>query len=104
MSKATIDAMNMLHQLLAADLAQQITEERVKKDKEGNPVVDADGKFVIEATPASVLSVARQFLKDNQIELGKGEADSSAIARAMQEMADLPMDDEVPAEYQGGKH
>lgn len=97
--KATKDAMNALHQLLANELAAQINHKHVKKDKEGNPVVDEDGTFVLEATPASILSVARQFLKDNQIELGKGEADQSAIARAMKEMSDLPMDNEVPREY-----
>lgn len=96
MSKASKDAMNMLHAALAKTLSDAINEGVVVLDKEGNEVKTT--------CPASVLSVARQFLKDNQIELGKGEADSSAIARAMQEMADLPMDDEVPAEYQGGKH
>jgi len=89
--KATKDAMNMLHATLADTLAAAINEGVTVIDKEGNPV---------KATcPASILSVARQFLKDNQIELGKGEADQSSIARAMKEMSDLPMDDEVPKEY-----
>ena len=89
--KATKDAMNMLHATLDDTLAAAINEGVTVIDKEGNPV---------KATfPASILSVARQFLKDNQIELGKGEADQSSIARAMKEMSDLPMDDEVPREY-----
>lgn len=89
--KASKDAMNALHAMLANTLSEAINEGVVVMDKEGNPVKTT--------CPASVLSVARQFLKDNQIELGKGEADQSSIARAMQEMADLPMDDEVPKEY-----
>lgn len=60
MSKADNDEMNALHGHLARMLTTAIINGVVEIDKEG-------GKQVV-AAPASILSVARQFLKDNNIE------------------------------------
>lgn len=90
MSKATQDAMEQLHGTLAKTLADAV--------KDGVTRVSKDGEVVTETCPASILSVARQFLKDNRIEgdLGVGEG---SLEQAMEEMTDMPFDGEIPAEY-----
>lgn len=61
MASASKDAMEALHKVLADTLAQAITE--------GIPIVDKETGEVLKApAPAAILSVARQFLKDNNIE------------------------------------
>ena len=61
MAKATSDALGNLHDLLANTLAQAI--------KEGVPVVNQETGEVTKApAPAAILNVARQFLKDNNID------------------------------------
>lgn len=60
MSKAPSKAMEQLHAALARTLADAISE--------GIPVKDeATGEVTKAPAPAALLSVARQFLKDNNI-------------------------------------
>lgn len=84
--------MEELHGVLAKTLSDAIKEGVTVLDKEGNPMV--------VSTPAAVLSVARQFLKDNHIEGGFGNADLTDLEKAMSEMNDMPLPGEVPKEYQ----
>lgn len=61
MAKATSDSLGNLHDLLATTLANAI--------KEGTPVYNAEGKQVGKTIAgAAILNVARQFLKDNNID------------------------------------
>jgi hypothetical protein len=92
MSKASQALMEELHGQLAKSLAEAVKDGVTVMDKEGNPLkMDC---------PAAVLSVARQFLKDNHIEGGFGNADLSDLEKAMGEMNDMPLPGEVPKEYQ----
>lgn len=79
MSKATTDALESLHGALAAAL-----EAAIRNPGEGG-------------ISASVMNVARQFLKDNHIEIGM-EVDSnlSEVERQLANLAGLPFDGEVP--------
>lgn len=62
MSRASDDAMDKLHEALA----QQLTDAVV----EGVPVKDDDTGEVHKApASASILNVARQFLKDNDVKV-----------------------------------
>ena len=98
MSKADDKELGNLHGALAGTLADAIKHGELVLDKEGQPII-IDGKPLRKAASASVLSVARQFLKDNRIESGLGNKDTSALEKAMADMAALPYDGEVPAEY-----
>ena len=61
MAKASNESLGELHDLLATTLAKAI--------KEGTPVFNAEGKQVGKALAgAAILNVARQFLKDNNID------------------------------------
>lgn len=60
MANSTVKDMGVLHGLLARELKSQITDGTVILDKEGNAVKIS--------CPASILNVARQFLRDNNIE------------------------------------
>lgn len=80
-SKASLDLMEMLHGKLAK-MYLAVLEE--------TPVEDM--------SPALLTSIAK-FLKDNHIEAGVGNADMTDLEKAMKEMANLPYDGEVPAEY-----
>lgn len=72
MSKATDDAMDKLH----GDLAEELSTAIKKRTEDGMPI-------------AALLSVARQFLKDNHIECGPGVA-----SKPLGELAGLPEFDE----------
>jgi len=69
MSKATEDALNSLHGSLATELT-----DRIKNGEKKIELVDCDGHVqeheVRLPAGANVLSVARQFLKDNHVEAG----------------------------------
>lgn len=94
MSKsATKSAMEALHGVLASTLSQAIKDGVVVVDKE-------TGEAHKSPAPAAILSVARQFLKDNNID-SVGNADVTDLEQAMEEMNNLPMDGEVPPEYRG---
>jgi hypothetical protein len=60
MSNATVNELGKLHGIIAKALADQI--------KNGTKVENKDGKLETIPAPASVLNVARQFLRDNNIE------------------------------------
>lgn len=59
MSKASQDAMEKLHEALANQLTELCKTQKV---------TDANGEEVKVPPSASILNVARQFLKDNGIE------------------------------------
>lgn len=80
-SKASLTLMEMLHGKLAKKYLAMLEE---------TPVEDM--------SPALLTSIAK-FLKDNHIEAGVGNADMTDLEKAMKEMANLPYDGEVPAEY-----
>ena len=90
---ASKDAMEALHGELAKVLTGAIREGVVVVDKE-------TGESHKNPAPAAILSVARQFLKDNNID-SVGNADTNDLEKAMEEMNDLPMTGEVPNEYRG---
>ena len=98
MSKADDKELGSLHGALAHTLAAAIRDGEPAFTKDGDPVI-VDGKHVHKPVGASFLSVARQFLKDNRIESGLGNKDTSALQQAMDDMAQLPYDGEVPAEF-----
>lgn len=83
-------------QALHAELAKVLTNAI----KNGQEVVTKEGEVVKQDAPAAVLSVARQFLKDNDITSGKGAKDMSELERALADMEDMPFDGEVPTQYQ----
>ena len=84
MSNATVNELGNLHGIIAKALADQI--------KNGTKVENKDGKLETISAPASVLNVARQFLRDNNIEcMGAANEDITAITE------DLPFD-ETPRE------
>lgn len=89
--KASRAIMESLHGTLARELTNVI--------KNGVEVVTEDGEVVLRRPPAAMLNVARQFLKDNKIEAGIGNADMHDLERAMAEMSDLPFDGDIPPEY-----
>jgi hypothetical protein len=86
-------AMEALHGELAKVLTGAIREGVMVTDKE-------TGETHKNPAPAAILSVARQFLKDNNID-SVGNADTNDLEQAMKDMNDLPMPGEVPEEYQG---
>lgn len=90
--KADSNALEALHELLAQTLSKAI--------KDGQTVVTKDGEAVRQDAPASLLSVARQFLKDNEITAGLGNKDVSELEKAIKDMNSLPLPGEVPKEYQ----
>ncbi len=69
MSKATEDSLDSLHGQLARELT-----DRIKNGEKKIELIDCDGMVqeheVRVPAGANVLSVARQFLKDNHIEAG----------------------------------
>lgn len=61
MAKADSEKLGTLHDMLAETLTQAI--------KEGIPIKDEEtGKITKAPAPAAILNVARQFLKDNNID------------------------------------
>lgn len=98
MKKADDKELGSLHGALAQTLAAAIREGEPAFTKDGEPIT-LDGKQVYKPVGASLLSVARQFLKDNRIEAGLGNKDTSALEQAMNDMQNMPYDGEVPAEF-----
>jgi len=76
--KATEDELSELHSEFARVLKKFLTAEY--KDEDGNKI----------PPPSHVLANARQFLKDNHIEVGTSKAGELAG------LADLPVFDEDP--------
>lgn len=61
MAAADSDKLGNLHDMLAETLTQAI--------KDGVPIKDEEsGKIIKAPAPAAILNVARQFLKDNNID------------------------------------
>jgi hypothetical protein len=86
--KATEEALGELHALVSTELKRQITMKHYKKkavDEEGREVVIEVG------CPMDVISQARQFLKDNKIEIDMG---SLRQHPEMLQPDDLPFADE----------
>ena len=98
MSKANDKELGALHGSLAGTLADAIREGELVLDKEGQPIIIND-KPLRKPASASLLSVARQFLKDNHIEAGLGNKDTNALDQALKDMQSLPYDGEIPAEF-----
>lgn len=67
MSKATEDALDLLHQLTAEALTEIIQRGLPVLNKEGEPVVDVDGAPMYVPAPASYYAAAIKLLKDNDI-------------------------------------
>ena len=80
-NKAPLTLMEQLHGSLAAKYLEIL-----------------DSMPLEDLSPAYLTSIAK-FLKDNHIEATAGNADLTQLEKAMREMADLPYDGEVPAEY-----
>ena len=92
MNKATEDELCDLHALVARELKTQITMKHYRKLGK-----DADGVTIYEECrcPMSVINQARQFLKDNRIEIS---ANALKKNPDMLQPDDLPfMDEEMPA-------
>lgn len=69
MSAATKDSLNDLHSALALELAAAIKEKELKVIEIPDEASEGGKKRVaVHTRNAAVLSVARQFLKDNGIE------------------------------------
>lgn len=99
MTQASDKELGDLHGSLAKVLADAIKDGEYLLNKEGDLVLDPDGVPIRKPAPASVLSVARQFLKDNHMEAQAGNKDMSAIDQALDDMKNMPFDGEVPAEF-----
>lgn len=99
MSKASDKELSELHGALAATLADAIREGEIVTTKDGEPI-EVDGKLLKKPAAASLLSVARQFLKDNHIESGMGNKDMNALEQAMKDMESMPYPGEAPSDYQ----
>lgn len=95
MSKASQEEMENLHGAVVREVTKVI--------REGEQVVTKDGDLVTRRPSAAMLNVARQILKDNNIESGVGNADLEELEKAMKDMEGLPYDGEVPEEY-ANKH
>lgn len=100
MGKASSASLDALHGHLARVLAEAIEEKEPKVVE--LPDADAEGgkrKAVVMVRNAAVLSVARQFLKDNGIEgpasPGVGELASKASKAGL--LDDLPFPTEGPS-------
>lgn len=93
MSKATIDALDRLHGLLAKDMEDRLVtgEKVVAKDAEGNPV-----EFRVGASAATIAQI-RQFLKDNNIEVDK----TKGAGRFTNIVTNLPFPGEDPEQPHG---
>lgn len=74
MAKAELTLMESLHELLASTLKNEII----------------NGMNSEEGINTSVLSVARQFLKDNHIEANGTKSDASEMEQALNDMNNLP--------------
>lgn len=79
MAKAELTAMESLHELLAVTLQTAIQ----------------NGVNSEEGVNSSILSVARQFLKDNHIEANGAKGDASDMEKALEDMNTLPYPGEV---------
>ena len=81
MSNATVNDLGELHGIIARTLRDQI--------KDGVTIEGKDGSLQKISAPASVLNVARQFLRDNNIEcLGANNEDIKGLVE------DLPFETE----------
>lgn len=79
MAKAELTALEKLHEQLATTLADEIRK----------------GVGSEEGIQSSLLSVARQFLKDNHIEATGAKSDASEMEKALEDMNSLPYDGET---------
>jgi hypothetical protein len=92
MSKADDRELGSLHGVLARTLKESI--------EKGEQYINKDGELAVKPASASLLSVARQFLKDNHIESTRGNKDMSALEQAMEDMANMPYPGESDSDYQ----
>ena len=98
MSKATDKELGDLHGSLAVVLAEAISTGEYLLNKEGELVL-LDGKPVKKAPSPAILSVARQYLKDNHVESTGGNKDMGALDSALEDLKNMPFSGEVPAEF-----
>ena len=91
MSKASSNAMDDLHGLVAAELARVI--------REGITVVDDEGVAHKAPAPASYIAQAVKFLKDNGIQSSLTSGDLNGLKAQLDRLNSLPFDGEVPQEY-----
>jgi|TARA_R110002074_G_scaffold223181_1_gene394120 hypothetical protein len=76
MSNGTVNELGELHGIIARTLTDQL--------KNGVTQVSKDGTIEVISAPASVLNVARQFLRDNNIECsGATNADVKALTESL---------------------
>ena len=80
MSRATPDALDALHGLLAGAIADELKAAMERKDEHGNPV----------PVPAALLNAAMKFLKDNGID---APASSSRFDPIVNQLRDLDPDE-----------
>lgn len=99
MSKASDKELGELHGSLALTLAEAIKNGEYMTNKEGDLVIGPDGQPLKKPPSASILSVARQYLKDNHIESTGGNKDMSALDAAVEDLKAMPFSGEVPAEF-----
>jgi hypothetical protein len=91
MSKASTDDMNALHGLVARQL-RDILENGVE--------VVVDGEIQRIPAPAAFMAQAIKFLKDNNISSAAGEADMNELQKTLADLGAIPLDNEVPEEFQ----
>ena len=83
MAKASQALLEELHGLLCNALTDELLKAKNSKD----------------GIKASLFNVARQFLRDNNVVAAMGNASLADLEKAMEDLADLPFDGEVPEEY-----
>ena len=79
MAKAELTALESLHELMATVMKEQLDASRTSED----------------GPAPAMLSVIRQFLKDNHVEANGAQSDTSEMAKALEAMNDLPYDGEA---------
>ena len=99
MSKATDKELGDLHGSLATVLADAIKDGEYLVNKEGELVLGPDGQPIKKAPSPAILSVARQYLKDNHVESTGGNKDMGALDSALEDLKNMPFSGEVPAEF-----
>ena len=84
MAKATTEAMEALHAMLAKVMKKQLTDMQTEEG----------------GVPASMMAAVSKFLKDNHIEVTvEGAQGLEGLKKSYNQLKDLPYDGEVPAEY-----
>jgi hypothetical protein len=83
MAKASKALLEELHGLLCNALTDELLKAKNGED----------------GIKASLFNVARQFLRDNNVVAGMGNASLADLEKAMEDLGDLPFDEQIPEEY-----